>query len=394
MRQVTIWFWLSCKRCLKRLPFILILLVLPAASYFLREVEKEEGQEVGIAVYAGGEEALDEKSDRGAQEGRGAGEGRKAGGPQAERPLEQLLAEELTEREDGGLFCFYLCGSEEQVKEEVASGRAECGYVISGDLRRKLDEKDYRRCIRVYSAPSTVLASLSTEVVSAALVKLYDREIFLDYIVESEEVRYAVNRLGASIDDSGAEEILRSQAGALYDKWMGNGSTFRFEYGYRSSRGQIREEDPAPRVFPVRGIVAVYLFLVGLYSAVLVGEDQARGLFLPLSRRKRRLCSLAALAAPVFLAAVSALAALKTGGCLLEPGRELAVMGGYLAAVCIFSAAMKLVCRRPQVLCCVIPMLLVGSLVFTPVFLDIRQFFPALGWAERLFLPSYYLRAF
>ena len=212
MRQVTIWFWLSCKRCLKRLPFILILLVLPAASYFLREVEKEEGQEVGIAVYAGGEEALDEKSDRGAQEGRGAGEGRKAGGPQAERPLEQLLAEELTEREDGGLFCFYLCGSEEQVKEEVASGRAECGYVISGDLRRKLDEKDYRRCIRVYSAPSTVLASLSTEVVSAALMKLYDREIFLDYIVESEEVRYAVNRLGASIDDSGAEEILRSQA--------------------------------------------------------------------------------------------------------------------------------------------------------------------------------------
>ena len=127
MRQVTIWFWLSCKRCLKRLPFILILLVLPAASYFLREVEKEEGQEVGIAVYAGGEEALDEKSDRGAQEGRGAGEGRKAGGPQAERPLEQLLAEELTEREDGGLFCFYLCGSEEQVKEEVASGRAETG---------------------------------------------------------------------------------------------------------------------------------------------------------------------------------------------------------------------------------------------------------------------------
>ena len=138
----------------------------------------------------------------------------------------------------------------------------------------------------------------------------------------------------------------------------------------------------------------MYLFLVGLYSAVLVGEDQARGLFLPLSRRKRRLCSLAVLAAPVFLAAVSALAALKTGGCLSEPGRELAVMGEYLAAVCIFSAAMKLVCRRPQALCCVIPMLLVGSLVFTPVFLDIRQFFPALGWAERLFLPSYYLRAF
>lgn len=383
MRQVIIWFILSCKRRLKKLSFLLILLVLPVASYFLRELEKEEGQEVRIAVYAAGAFSRLPGQLAGA-----------ISGTEAERPLEQMLAKELTEREGGGLFRFYLCDREEQVKEEVASKRAECGYVISEDLRRKLDEKDYRRCIQVYSAPSTVLASLSTEVVAAALMKLYDREIFLDYIVESEDVRQAVAWLGAAAgaDASGAEEILRSRAGAVYDKWMGNGSTFRFEYGYRGSRGQVPEEKP--RVFPVRGLVAVYLFLVGLYSAVLVGEDQARGLFLPLPGPRRRLCALAALAAPVSLAAVSAFGALKAGGCLVEPGRELAVMGVYLAAVCIFSAAMKVVCRKPQVLCCGIPVFLVGSLLFTPVFLDIGQFFPALGWVEKLFLPSYYLRAF
>lgn len=32
-------------------------------------------------------------------------------------------------------------------------------------------------------------------------------------------------------------------------------------------------------VFPVRGIVAVYLFIVGLYSAVMVGIDEEKGLF-------------------------------------------------------------------------------------------------------------------
>ena len=46
--------------------------------------------------------------------------------------------------------------------------------------------KKYRRCIRVYAAPSTVLASLSTEVVFASLMKLYDREIFLDYVTEAQ----------------------------------------------------------------------------------------------------------------------------------------------------------------------------------------------------------------
>ena len=66
----------------------------------------------------------------------------------------------------------------------------------------------------------------------------------------------------------------------------------------------------------------------------------------------------------------------------------------YCLAVCIFAYGAKAVCRKPQILCCMIPFFLVGSLVFAPVIVDIRQFFPAMGWVEKLFLPSWYLRAF
>lgn len=408
MKGISVWFFLSCKRYLRKFSFLLILLVLPAATFAIRKLEREEGQEVRIAVCTEGEETV----------------GKRQSGKEPQDPLEEMLAESLARQDaetDRGLFRFYRCEDEEQVKAQVASGQAECGYVISGDLRRKLEEQNYKRCIRVYSAPSTVLAELSTEVVFAALMKLYDREIFLDYVAKSELVQKS--ELGAkpepeagsgtgtrvkmqseaeqgAVQDSESGNQVLALAGELYDKWMNNGSTFRFEYRRlsRAEREKEREgkkvEQEPVRVFPVRGIVAVYLLLAGLYSAVMLGTDEQNGLFVPLSPGMRLACRLAALAAPVFLSALSALGALKTGGCMQEPVREIIAMGSYVVAVCLFAWGMKSVCRRPQAVCCMIPLFLVGSLVFTPVFVDIRQFLPALGWVEKLFLPSYYLRVF
>lgn len=378
MRQMWVWFFLSCKRCLKKPSFVVLLLALPAAAFAMRQVEKKEGQEVRIAVCV--EESFL--------------------GDDGEPPLERQLAESLAQRDSsGGLFRFYLCDSGDQVKAHVASREAECGYMFPADLRERLDRGDYRRCIQVYSAPSTVLAQLSTEVVFGALMELYDREIFVDYISESETVRQAVfdhqQTFGEQgLDPAGFEDRLEKTAGDLYDKWMDNGSTFRFEYGYQVIRGEETEKDQVLAVFPVRGMAAVYLFLIGLYSGVLLGNDQARGLFCPLSPRRRKACGLAVLAAPVFLGGISCLGALMAGGCAEDMGREMGMMILYFGAVCIFSWGAKAVCPSPQILCCLIPLFLAGSLLFTPVILDIRRFFPELGWIERLFLPSYYLRSF
>lgn len=390
MKSGGVWFFLSCKRYLRKVSFLLILLVLPAAIFFVRGLEEKEGQEVRIAVYV-------ETADSDGTDGKTA-------------LLEEELLEALTKQEgdeedaDGsGLFRFYECGSEEEVKAQVASRQAECGYVFSGNLRGKLDEGDYKRCIRVYSAPSTVLADLSTEVVFAALMKLYDREIFLDYVMEAQVLRDSGGESGwgGEAFDGGMEpggaEGLETLAGELYDKWLASGSTFRFAYRYQNRGGQGLDSEggtEAAGVFPVRGIVAVYLLLVGMYSAVMLGYDEEKGLFLPLSSGRRLVCRMAVLAAPVFLAALSALGALRTGGCFGDLAREFGVMGVYVLAVCGFSYGLKIICRRPQVVCCLIPLVLVGSLVFSPVFVDIRQFFPEWGWVEKAFLASYYLRAF
>ncbi len=381
MRETGIWFLLSCKRYLKKHTFLLILLLLPVGAFLIRDREKNDQQNILIAVYA---------RRQGEELGQKLAVGQKQ--EQTASALEQQLASRLIqihEERENALFQFYLCDSEEQVKNDVAARKAECGFVLSENLRQKLDTHDAKRCIVVYSAPSTVLASLSAEIVAAALMELYDREIFLNYVAETVKEPEA----GMEAVPDLTEEQIKREAGQLYDKWLESGAVFRFQYRHYDEEGDLASKESQERdirIFPVRGMVAVYLFLVGLYSAVMLGMDEEKGLFLPLSgcRLWRRL---AELAAPVFLAGLSGAAALYAGGCLADRTREFLGMAAYIMAVCCFSFVMKCICRKPQVLSCMIPFFLVGSLIFSPVLVDISRFFPETAWVSRLFLPTYYL---
>lgn len=360
IRRVGIWFLLSCKRYLRKWSFLIILLLFPAGTLLIRGSEKESAAEIRIAVCTE-QEKIYEKGTTGG--------------------LEQKLAESLVNRPAGdGLFRFYWCENEQQVKEEVASRRAECGYVISAELQKQLDRKKFKRSIRVYSAPSTIAAQLSSEVVFAAMIQLYDRELLVQYIAEKLEA--------AGISHT-PEDI-----GQLYDKWKENGRTFQFTYEMVDGKGEASRNQPKASVFPVRGIVAVYLFVAGLYSAVIYLADERKHLFLAVPYGIRTGCRLAAIAAPVFLAGISGLAALRTGNVDWRGGYEPAVLAGYGMMVTLFSWAICLICRREALIGSLIPFFLAGSLIFCPVFLDIGKYIPEFKAMERLFLPSYYLRMF
>lgn len=425
MSRAWIWFILSCKRYGKRLSFLLILLILPLAVRGIRTAEESGQTKILVAVYAegtdsepadgghglsgGGSEPADGGSglpgtDNEPTDGRnglpGGGSEPVSGSGAELPPLEQMLAERLVTgrpEEDGSILTFYLCGSEQQVKDEVAARRAECGYVIGQDLREKLDQKKYKRSIRVYSAPSTVAAGLSTEVVFAALMELYDKELFVEYV-----------------ENGGVFEgqSLAGQAASLYETWLNSGTTFHFtaetlgpetmasepETMASGSDIMVSEPDDSSKgqdaLFPVRGIVAVYVFVIGLYAAVMSQTDEARGLFLPVPYNCRTACRVSSMAAPVFLAAVSGMGALVSGGVMTGLWRELSAMLLYVAAVIAFAWLLRTAVKSPGAICCLIPFFLMGSLLFCPVVIDIGRYVPGLLPVQKLFLPWYYLKLF
>ncbi|MBS6951959.1 MAG: hypothetical protein KH230_01865 [Enterocloster asparagiformis] len=367
MISILTWFSLSCKRYLRRLSFLLILLLFPFGAMAFKQVEAQEHNKVRIAVYA---EDRDEDS------------------------LGQELARRLLEygEESGqnGMFEFYLCDTALAVREEVAARRAECGYVIYEGLRERLDNRDIKRCIGVYSSPSTVVDRMSTETVFSLLIEMYDRILLEQYVAEGEAF--------AGLDaKEGARELAAQEAGRLYQMFLDNQSTFHFEYetaAVNAQEAQELAETAQESIFPARGLAAVYVFTTGLYGAVTLCQDEKRGLFQPLPGRLRGACRFASLAAPVALAALSGLAALWLAGAMGAFGREAAILGVYVLAVAAFSSVLKATLRSGPVICCLIPFFIIGSLIFCPVFLDTGRLVPEVERVGRLFLPYYYLRMF
>ena len=131
----------------------MLLLLLPLAALGIGKMESQGENRIRIAVCT-------------------------AGGTEQEASwLSRQLARNLAERAKG-MFDFYLCASEQEVKDEVASRRAECGYAIDPNLEEKLNQKQWKKVIRLYTAPSTVAGPLSAETVFHELAALYNRELF------------------------------------------------------------------------------------------------------------------------------------------------------------------------------------------------------------------------
>ena len=253
------------------------------------------------------------------------------------------------------------------------------------DLERRLDEGDYRRSVRVYRAPSTVDHQMASEVFYSLLAQEYDRKILTDYVRTEEIFDF--------LDTETLRREAEKRAGELYDIYSSNGSTFRFSYQEDNGNGleMGARKEAVSSIFPVRGLASVLVFTAGIYGAAVLKEDEASGLFLRLPFRIRGLCRNAGLGAPVALAALSGLTALLVCGQWTTWYGELGKMLFYGIAVVIFSSILERLIPSSRGICC---LLVIASLVFCPVFMDLGQLWPEVQFGGRLLLPTYYLETF
>ncbi len=346
--KIWLWFILSCKRQLKHGFFIMMMILLPVLSYSVQQLEKKDSGKIVIAVFTE-EDGI------------------------AVNIIEKLMAQE-------GMFEFYQCESQQKLEEDVAARRAECGYVFKAGLKEKLDNKKFKRSIEIYSAPSTITAKLSQEVVFSSLIEVYGEDILEQYVKEDQIFSLLP-----------VEEVWRDMK-EQYKKYQNNGSTFSFQFETLSTK-RI-EAGSGKIVFPVRGMVAVYLFVIGLFSAVTLSQDEKKGLFIPVPANLRLVCKLAAMLAPVLLAGASGLAAIFVTGNGATISKEVLALSGYLIFIIIFAYLCKIVFKNPVTLCSLIPFFILGSFVFCPVFIDAAKWIPAVKILRHLFLPYYYLNLF
>lgn len=356
MRWIAKWYLYSCKRLLKKPLFFLLLVSLPIGMRAFWRAEKEGGGTISIALYTGGDAFNDQVAD--------------------------ALGR------DAQSFGFYRCVSEEALRNDVAAGRAECGYCFPEGLKKMLDAGEYKRAIRVVTSPSTVASGIASESVYAGLFSVYGRELLKQYAVSGEAFAGARKSFPA--------ERIWEELEPLYDEYLENGSTFAF--AYETVAGRAVKETRAAASFPVRGMGAVFILVMGLGASVTAGEDEKRGLYLAMTGARKTACQLMQIGAAVSFAALSVLAGFAVSGTFPEPFglytvfRECAALALYGASAALFSWVLLAAVKKPQAIAGLIPFFILGSFAVCPVFADLSIFVPIIKIIRWGFLPWYYLR--
>lgn len=344
-----LWFILSCKRQLKNRFFVILLVLLPIALYFLSQTEQKDDGKIKIALYT------------------------------AEQGIGQQTIDQLSGME--GMFEFYQCRDMQQLEADVASNRAECGYVFTAGLQDKLDQKEIRRCIEVYSSPSTITDGLTKEIVFSCLLEQYGPDLLLRFANSNEFYRQYL--------DQGILDQLYDQ----FDFFFQNGSTFSFRYETLSS--ETIEDQTAAIQFPVRGIAAIYLMVIGIFSAITLKQDEKKGIFMRMrGAAGRTISKIIGIFVPVMLAGGSVYLALIITGNIESIFYEIAALAAYIIIIVAFSYLAHLIVKDPLTLSLAIPFLIIASMVFCPVFIDVSKWYPQIQSIRYLLLPHYYLMFF
>lgn len=356
LKERMVLLYILTKRLLFQRSFWLYICLIPLLSFLMTGLERTTETSVYGAVYAESEETWQEVFGR-----------------------------------EEGLFRFYFCSSLEELERDVVSGKAECGYVLTEDLQNKFQEDDWYGAVTVYQSPDTMLSGIMNEVVFGKIFNVISTKWYEGYIANKMTLTKA------------EKQELMQQTQILLEKEWSSGRTFDIRIQYLPSVKQEEQEalypgrktaknqetSEAVRVFPVKGMAATGIFLCGLLGAAEMLRDRQKKYFF----RSPRFCTaVMTIGLPVlFGTAVGYVTLLFTGsaeGLLPEAGHLLL----YGLTVTAYGVLLACLVRNEKVMAGLLPVLVLGSLLCTPVFLDLTGIFPALKLVEILFPAAGYLR--
>lgn len=357
-----VFFLLQLKRLLKSKSFVLLLLLFPVVLFVLSHTfsgEDDSRIPVGICT-------------------------------ETDDSLTETLCRKLTEKNDS-LFRFFEVPSQEELTRLVQSGQIECGYLFRKPLQEELDRSHTKNLITVLVSENTTCKGILNEFVYANLFEEYSLHLLKKTLADAGDLPFDKTAAASfSLPPVTEKDIEQNYRTHLF-----NGDTFRFEIISLSVNGSAETaRGTVSAVFTLfRGLAAVFLLLCGFLAMLTLHEDIQNGLYRKLRGIKRPVCMGLTMLSYLLPAGVVSLLSLGISGCMDSFLRELSALLCYIFLLLAFYALLGTIIRSHTMLCAAFPMILLCTLVFTPVIADLSVFFPWIK-AVRCVLPTYYYLLF
>lgn len=346
MRKYIFWFLISIKRQIFKKSLYISIILLPVISFLYLKYISYENLSVNIALYTEDEE------------------------------LGKALENKLTFKDK--VYTFYKVDSLEELKKDIVYGHTEAGFHIKKELKEKFDKKDYKNAVTVFLSGKSPLGKVSKEVVFAEFIKIYGKNILLNYAKDEEVFK--------SGDFNENLEKLRR----YYDENLSNGQTFRFEY--ENINKALKNKDTKTN-FPLRGIIGIYIFLESMLAVYNIYQDEERGVYLIFGRKKviaGITYSLSQLFLPALISLITVFM-LKENESVI---REILCIFFYSLFTVLFSLLIKSLFKNKNTLLVFSGVTVSISMLVSPVFFDISSVSPIYKYLSLLLPPTHYINMF
>lgn len=351
MKKIFTWYILFSKRQLKRasMIFILAFMLIMTIALKLMSTDITAGAKVGFYISKSSQDY--EKMSR---------------------IIDGLLCHD-------GMIKFIEYDSRQTLEDDVVSGTIQGGYVFADDFYERFVECNNRKLVELIESPDNSISILSNIVVLAVVMESAAGDVLIEDTISQD-----------FFDDVPESDLIKLQD--EYAKYASNGSTFSFDYDtlYEDYKGSSKSFDISGYlVTPVRGIVAIFIFITALTGGVSWFNDKNSFTYANIPLNKRHALKLLVISVPVVMASVAGYLSLVIAGVSDNPLHELYVVFVYSILCIVFTCILTAVTRE-SLFCALIPVFILGSIICCPIFFNLANLIPAMKILQKLFMPSYF----
>ena len=351
MKKILTWILLFQKRILKKPMFQITILLIPILLFLLFTFNKSSDSLVRVALISGNDE------------------------------YSQNFVKDLLDSSNH-VISYYQCYDESQMRKDVLTGKAECGYIMPDDMPRKIAQfssKKKQGIITAIVKKESISTKIVNEIIYGRLFSERAYPVLKDFINEKQP-----DRLTSAEDEK------------MYDafsKYLIEPLMFSFEYADGSKNDLLNNDDSSHNYYmlPVRGILSVLILVSSMSGVLMLSNDDRKNTWGFIRLSKRPAFNYFYVFMSILPIAICSLAAIFITGISTNVLNEIRLMVLYTLLLTGFSSLLKALIKNIYVLCSLIPVTVLLSLIICPVFIDIGSIVPQARFV-RLFLPTnYYL---
>ncbi len=354
MKQTMIWLVLWCKRLVKKPLLLFTILLMPLTTLFLQQCSTRQDAMLRVAL------CLDPSA------------------PQDSASTASIeFMEHMTSLSDASIS-FYICHDKNELVRDVKSKKASCGYLIPTNLEEKIPAyvQQGTPFLTVIRGKKDATTQIVDEIVLSKNYGAIAYHILEEFLKKNTDTTPDSKKLMETFQSNTSNELL-----------------FQFEYLSGEEHAILQKKSIGILMLPLRGILAAILLLACMAGELLCFQDQAEGKYHPMSHKQQRLATLYSLLIPGIAACIAALASIKIAGISDSIFRELPAMACYLFACLGLASLLGKLLPSQSIYLASMPIMLLLSLLLTPVFIDLGDLLPAMKKMGDLLPATWYLKS-